>query len=316
MAIVRRGAQEALRPADAPVPPQVSTLPTPGPAPAPISLGPSMGLTPALSSAQAGMSGGIVQDPDGRGFTNPGGGHDWNVGYGPGGNWQGQDQKTGKAIVGTDPGSGDALGIPRGTQPYRDATAAHKAWIQSNLNAGLTLADLGLTPTKGGGLSDFMEMGSQLFAGQTPATTPTPTRALPGSGTFSPTKTVADPNLGNSTAPGGNITGPTIPAVAPGPITPTLGTGLLGVDKTTANPNAGNTPVTNSSSAPFASGAIGAPQSIPGVTPAASAPRRMVTGPNNSLSASFGNSMGLGLGAGSLYGSGSTGSQYGQRRLY
>ena len=145
---------------------------------------------PGQMQAAGGGGGGIVQDENGRGFTNPNGGHDWNVGYGPGGDFGGQISGTGQAPIGTDPGSGDALGIPRGTPEYREATGKHQQWIQQNLSAGRHLADLGLTPTKGGGLAAYMQLGSLFHPGtgqETPASpiapgpvTPTgPTPAMP-----------------------------------------------------------------------------------------------------------------------------------------
>ena len=148
---------------------------------------------------QAGPYGGMVTpDADNRGFTNADGGHDWNVGQGPGGNWNGEDQPTGLPPVGQDPGSGDALGIPRGTPQYRQATAAHKAWIQQNRQAGRTLADLGMSPVRGGGLSNYMEMagtprgvagGTGIGTG-TPGGNPTPMTSL-GGFTGAPTKGTA-----------------------------------------------------------------------------------------------------------------------------
>ncbi len=119
------------------------------------------GVVGAVPSAQ----GGIRPDADGRGFTNPDGGHDWNVGQGPGGNFGGQVNRTGQAMIGPEVQSGDSLGYARGSQQYRDATAARQAWIQQNLSGGRTLADLGLEPTRGGGLANFMSLGSTLIPG-------------------------------------------------------------------------------------------------------------------------------------------------------
>lgn len=284
----------ARRPGDAPVPnmiPQVNTQPVPNSAPTP-NLGPSMGL---MGNVAADVTGGPKQDADGRGFTNPNGGHDWNVGQGPGGNWQGQDQKTGKTPIGTDPGSGDALGIPRGTGAYQAASAAHHAWIQQNLSAGLTLADLGETPTKGGGLSNFMELGSTLIPGAAagpavPLGVSPSTPITGGTGTFGTTKTTADPNKGNiaTTSP------------VTGPITPALGTGLLGGDKTTTSP-APSVPVTNQSSLPSTSPQVTTPNRAMNYGTAAPSLNMSNLSAGNRNPA-FGNSMGLGLGGGSLYG--------------
>lgn len=132
---------------------QLSNGPTPNQIPNLESLG--LGGNPG--TVQGPYGGQVTVDKDGRGFTNADGGHDWNVGQGPGGNWNGEDQKTGQSPVGQDPGSGDALGYPRGSAQYNQATQAHQAWIQQNRAAGRTLADLGMSPTRGGGLSNYMQ---------------------------------------------------------------------------------------------------------------------------------------------------------------
>jgi hypothetical protein len=143
----------------------------------------------------------VTYDADRHGFTNADGGHDWLPGYGPGGDFGGQPSKTGQAAIGTDPGSGDALGIPRHTPEYRAAQAAHQARMQQNLGAGRTLADLGRTPTKGGGLAAFMQLGSLFHPGTGQPTNPV---APAGPTPAGPTPTMP---LGPITAPGpGNKT--------------------------------------------------------------------------------------------------------------
>lgn len=89
------------------------------------------------------------------------GGHDWLVGYGPKMNWGGQDVATGKGPISPNPGTGDDLGIPRGTPQYRQQNALHDKWMRDNLAAGLSLADLGAKPVRGGGLAAYMKYGGR-----------------------------------------------------------------------------------------------------------------------------------------------------------
>jgi len=121
---------------------------------------------------------GTPVNPDG-GYVNPDGSHDWMPGYGPQMSFGGQEIRTGRAPTAPDPGSGDALGAARGTPQYRQAEAAHQAWIKSQLDSGLHLADLGLTPTRGGGLSSYMQFGGyQPSGGGAASASPAP--AAPG----------------------------------------------------------------------------------------------------------------------------------------
>jgi len=190
---------------------------------------PQMPPPPAMNSTGMvpGQYGGMVRnDEDGRGFTNADGGHDWNVGQGPGGDYGGQVNKTGQAPIGTEVLSGDSLGIPRGTPEYRAASAARQAWIQANLSQGRTLADLGLSPTRGGGLANFMSLGTTLRPGVAGGSAPT----QPGSPGMPPgTPVPSTPIIG-----GGGINPPQIPTVA------------QPRGKTTATPGLGEIPVTNS----------------------------------------------------------------------
>jgi hypothetical protein len=114
---------------------------------------------------------GTPVNPDG-GYQNPDGSHDWMPGYGPKMSFGGQETRTGKAPSAPDPGQPDAV-APRGTPEWRAAYAAHDAWIKSQLDAGLHLADLGLTPTRGGGLSAYMRYGSYQPGGGAEGAAPT-----------------------------------------------------------------------------------------------------------------------------------------------
>lgn len=262
-------------------PSQLQPMPPSGPM-----LGPSMGLAP--------VQGGITPDADGRGFTNANGGHDWNVGSGPGGNFGGQVNRTGQSVIGTEALSGDSQGFARGTPQYQQATAARQAWIQSNLSQGRTLADLGLEPTRGGGLANFMALGSTLHPG---AASPAPTQPV-----------------GTPVNPDGSPRGPVAPG-GPAPAMP-------GAPKPGTNTDFMPPPL-----------APGAPGGMPSVTPRGpvgaggpaginnplgslgtglggpSTQRERVASPTAGLARTGGAALGgsMGLGGGSLYGG---------RRLY
>ena len=117
-------------------------------------------------------------------------------GYGPQRNYGAQGVRTGQAPTRPDPGGPDEVtGGARGTPQWRQAYAAHEAWIEENIAAGRSLADLGLEPVKGGGLSAYSRHGSKpLGSGgagagaRTPAPqAPTrPQQQGPGTGGFLP----------------------------------------------------------------------------------------------------------------------------------
>lgn len=175
----------------------------------------SLGMMPQQPGP---AQGGIIQDENGKGFTNPNGDHDWNVGYGPGGDFGGQISKTGLSVMGVDPGSGDALGIARKTPEYRAAQAAHQAWIQQNLGQGRHLADLGMDPTKGGGLAAYMQLGSLFKPGPAGGTgqpiSPQPVGPTPA-GPTPAMPPLASPGSAPTT-PGGFVNNGQTPGIVPG----------------------------------------------------------------------------------------------------
>lgn len=163
----------------APAPPPQSAQPPPA-LPGAGTSAPRPGPVPPGTQSPSGTPVG----PDG-GYTNPDGSKDWMPGYGPQMSFGGQEIKTGKAPTTPAPPDPDtATGGARGTPAWRQAYAAHDAWIRSQLDAGLHLSDLGLTPTRGGGLSDYMKYGSYQPQGGTPAA------GAP--------RTPGDPNQGNT----------------------------------------------------------------------------------------------------------------------
>lgn len=107
-----------------------------------------------MASLPPSMGFGSPVNPDGS-FRRGDDTIDWAVGTGPGYNWGGEDRRTGQAPVSPAPPEPDSV-APRGTPAWRQAQADRESWIQANRAAGRTLADLGLEPTRGGGLSNYM----------------------------------------------------------------------------------------------------------------------------------------------------------------
>lgn len=101
-----------------------------------------------------------TQEGDQKGmFHNADGSIDWQAGTGPA--WlqnSPQYQRSGQAPLGQRPPSPDSV-ADRGTQKWRDAYNKEQNYIKLNEDAGRSLSDLGLDPTKGGGMSNYMRWG-------------------------------------------------------------------------------------------------------------------------------------------------------------
>lgn len=146
-------------------PPGVGTPGAPAPAqgtpaaPQAPSAGPAQAKGPVPPGTKDPYSGAPV-NPDGS-YQRSDGSTDWLPGYGPQMGFGNQTTRTGAAPVRPDPGDPDSVtGGQRGTPQWRAAYDAHQQWIKENLDSGRTLADLGMEPTRGGGLSNYMKWGS------------------------------------------------------------------------------------------------------------------------------------------------------------
>lgn len=120
------------------------------PQPAPGGVGAQPQQPPQQAPQQGASSDGSFKRPDGS--------TDWEVGSGPKYDWGGMSARTGRAPTSPAPPEADSVDPTRGSA-WRQAQAAHDAWIQSQLKSGLSLADLGFSPTRGGGLSIYMRYG-------------------------------------------------------------------------------------------------------------------------------------------------------------
>jgi hypothetical protein len=112
--------------------------------PQPASGKPARGQQPIPAGTMDPYEGKWPVRPDGS-YVKGDGMVDWLPGYGPQYNWGGMDIPTGQA--------------PISPEPVGASPAVMDQWIQENLRAGRTLADLGRQPVRAGGLSAYMRYG-------------------------------------------------------------------------------------------------------------------------------------------------------------